>query len=402
MIELIQGGSATSAKGFTAGGTFAGIKTAGDDALDLGILMSESPASVASVFSSNKILSPSVTLTRKRVSTGTARAVVVNSGCANCCVGEQGLRDAEEMASLAASHIGSAPDDVLVCSTGMIGVEMPMALVRQNIGNVQLSDRGGHEFAKAIMTTDTRPKEMALSVDMSGGRVTLGGAVKGVGMIHPNMATMLAFIATDAAVDPAFLQRALKRSVDVSFNMIDVDGDQSTNDTVLLLAGGAAGGAEIDEESADGQTFQEALTYICTDLAKELVRDAEGAQRLIEVVVEGARTLEDARAAAREVASSLLVKTMVHGRDPNWGRVMMALGKSGIELEESSIDLFINDIHIVHQGAAIPYLKDAVISAMSVRDVQFRISLSVGESGATAWGCDLTEEYVTFNSAYST
>ena len=402
MIELIQGGSATSAKGFTAGGTFVGIKTAGDDALDLGILMSESPAAVAGVFSSNKILSPSVTLTRKRVSTGTTRAVVVNSGCANCCVGEQGLRDAEEMASLAAGHISVAAEEVLVCSTGMIGVEMPMALVRQNIGNVQLSDRGGHEFAKAIMTTDTRPKEMALSVDMSGGRVTLGGAVKGVGMIHPNMATMLAFIATDATVDPAFLQRALKRSVDVSFNMIDVDGDQSTNDTVLLLAGGAAGGAEIREESADGRTFQEALTYICTDLAKELVRDAEGAQRLIEVVVEGARTLDDAQTAAREVASSLLVKTMVHGRDPNWGRVMMALGKSGIELDESRIDLFINDIHIVHEGAAIPYLRDAVVSAMSVPDVQFRISLNVGESSATAWGCDLTEEYVTFNSAYST
>ena len=402
MIELIQSGSVTSAKGYVAGGSYAGIKTSGDEALDLGVLSSEGPATVAGTFSTNKVLSPSLTLSRQRTARGTARAVVANSGCANCCVGEQGLKDAEEMASLAAGHIGVDPEEVLVASTGLIGVELPMALVRQNIGNVHLSERGGHEFARAIMTTDTRPKEMAISVELAGDRVTLGGAAKGVGMVHPNMATMLCFIATDAAVEPAFLRAALKESVDASFNMIDIDGDQSTNDTVLVFANGAAGGETVQAGSPFSGAFQEALTYICTDLAKELVRDGEGAQRLIEVVVEGANSLSEARTAAREIASSLLVKAMVHGRDPNWGRVMMALGKSGIDFEESEVDLFINDIHIVHEGQSISYLKDAVISAMSVPDVRFRVGLNAGEANATAWGCDLTEEYVTFNAAYST
>ena len=401
MIELIQGGSVTSAKGFTAEGTHAGIKTS-EEVLDLGILLSEVPAAVAGTFSTNRVVSSSVVLSRERVGRGSARAVVVNSGCANCCVGEQGLKDAEEMVHLAASHVGVEPEDVLVCSTGLIGVELPMALVRQNMGNIQLTEDGGHQFARAIMTTDSRPKEMAISVDLSGRRAVLGGTAKGSGMIHPNMATMLCFIATDANVERRFLQRALIESVNASFNMIDVDGDQSTNDTVLVFANGAAGGAQIQADTASGEAFQEALTYLCVDLAKGLVRDGEGAQHLIEVVVEGARTLEDARAAAREIASSLLVKTMVHARDPNWGRVMMALGKSGIEFNETDVDLFINDIHIVHQGVAIPYLKDSVISAMSVPEVRFRVEVNAGGVSATAWGCDLTEEYVTLNSAYST
>ena len=403
MIELIKGGSITSAKDFVSGGTFAGIKTASEEALDLGILLSRRPATVAATFSTNRILSPSVVLSKRRVANGTsARAVVANSGCANCCVGEQGMKDAEEMALLAARHVGVSAEEVLICSTGVIGVELPMALVRQNIGNIQLAGDGGHQFARAIMTTDTHPKEMAISVDIAGRRVTLGGAAKGVGMVHPSMATMLAFIATDAPVEKGFLQQALGESVDASFNMIDVDGDQSTNDTAMVLSNGAAGGKEIEAGTGEADVFAEALTYICTSLGKELVRDGEGAQRLIEVMVEDAKSLVDARSAAREIASSLLVKAMVHGRDPNWGRVMMALGKSGIEFEEADVDLFINDIHIVHEGAAIPYLKDAVISAMSVPEVRFRLNVNAGDSSAVAWGCDLTEEYVTLNSAYIT
>ena len=221
-------------------------------------------------------------------------------------------------------------------------------------------------------------------------------------MIHPNMATMLSFVATDAAVEPAFLQTALSKAVDASFNMLDIDGDQSTNDTVLAFANGAAGGPTIDANSSSAGAFKEALTSLCIGLAKEMARDGEGAQRLIEVVVEGADTLAEARAAAREIASSLLVKAMVHGRDPNWGRIMMALGKSGAGLDESKIDIFISDIHIVHEGLAIPYFKDAVVSAMSAPEVRFGIALNRGSATATAWGCDLTEEYVIFNSAYST
>ena len=320
MIELIQGGSVTSAKGFAAGATYAGIKTSGDGSPDLGVLVSDVPAAAAGMFSTSKVLSPSVTLTKQRVAKGATRAVVANSGCANCCVGEQGLKDAEEMASLTAGHISVSPDDVLVCSTGLIGVELPMALVRQNIGNIELAEQGGHQFARAIMTTDSHPKQMAISLDVAGSRVILGGAAKGSAMVHPNMATMLCFITTDAPVEQTFLQQALRESVGASFNMIDVDGDQSTNDTLLVLANGQAGGTEVGADSPAAGPFQEALTYICTDLAKELVRDGEGAQRLIEVVVEGARTPDEARFAAREIASSVLVKAMVHGRDPNWGK----------------------------------------------------------------------------------
>ena len=402
MIELVQGGGVTSPKGFVAGAVYAGIKSKAPDALDLGVLLSEAPAAVAGTFSKNKVLSPSVVLSRERVARGSARGVVVNSGCANCAVGRPGLTDAEEMTALAAGHAGVDAEEMLVCSTGLIGVELPMALIRQNIGNVELTDHGGADFARSIMTTDTRSKEIAVSVDIGGTRVTLGGAAKGVGMIHPDMATMLAFISTDADVEQGFLQSALSEAVDVSFNMIDVDGDTSTNDTVLVLANGAAGGERIREGSDDADVFQEALSYVCVALAKELAADGEGARTLIEVVVDGAASDEDARKAARSVASSLLVKAMVHGRDPNWGRVMMAIGKSGAEFEESKVDLFIADIQMVHEGVAIPYLKDAVISAMGADEVRLSVDLNGGDASATAWGCDLTEEYVTFNSAYST
>ena len=402
MIELIQDGSVTSAGGFLAGATYAGLKTQEEGVLDLGILVSERPAALAATFSTNRILSPAVTVSRERLKNGSARGVVANSGCANCSVGDQGRMDAEEMASLAASYVGVNAEEMLVASTGMIGVELPMALIRQHVGNIELSADGGERFARSIMTTDSHPKSMAISLGIDGRKVTLGGAAKGVGMIHPNMATMLCFISTDATVEQGFLQSALSESVDLSFNMIDVDGDQSTNDTVVVLANGAAGGAATERGSEAGKAFQEALTYICITLAKELARDGEGAQRLIEVVVSSAKTISDSRKAAREIASSLLVKAAVHGRDPNWGRIMMALGKSGIELEESKIDLFINDIQIVHEGLAIPYFKDAVISAMSGPEVKLGIELNIGEATATAWGCDLTEEYVTFNSAYST
>ena len=403
MVELINDGSVTSAKGFTAGGTYAGLKTQGDGVLDLGILLSDTPASLAATFSTNKVLSPSVVLSRQRAQRGVARGVVANSGCANCCVGDQGLTDAAELTELAAAHTGVAADDMLVCSTGMIGVELPMALLRQNVGNVRLSADGGHDFARSIMTTDTRHKDIAVSVDLDGRKAIIGGAAKGVGMIHPNMATMLAFVATDAPVEQGFLQAALSRAVDASFNMCSVDGDQSTNDTALAFANGQAGGAEVAAGTPAADAFEDALTYVCQSLAKEMVRDGEGAKKLIEVTVGGANSLKDARKAARDISTSSLVKAMVHGNDPNWGRIMMALGKSGADMVESRIDIFVDDIQIVQDGIAIPFYRDAVVSAMaSSPDVRFRVNLNMGGHDATAWGCDLTEEYVTFNSAYST
>ena len=402
MVEVLDGGGVTSPRGFKAGAIYAGVKTAGDGILDLGILFSEEPATVAGTFSTNKVVSPSLVLTRDRTSSGIARAVVANSGCANCCVGDQGLNDAKEMTALTAKHLGLTDNEVLIASTGLIGVELPMALIRQNIGNVVTKNEGGTEFAKAIMTSDTRPKEVAVAVEINGSRITVGGAAKGSGMIHPNMATMLGFITTDANIDADLLKEILVDVVDSSFNMIDVDGDQSTNDTVLLLANGAASGPKIKGGTNESEVFKEAVRYIAITLAKELARDGEGAQKLVEVVVEGAQDISQARKAAREIASSLLVKAMIHGRDPNWGRVMMALGRSGIEFMESQVDVFISDIHIVHEGKSIPYLVDAVVSAMNVDEIQIRANINTGTSMATAWGCDLTEEYVTFNSAYST
>tara|TARA_B100001013_G_scaffold341089_1_gene265143 strand:+ start:1327 stop:2535 length:1209 start_codon:yes stop_codon:yes gene_type:complete len=402
MIELIQDGNVTSPLGFLAGGTYAGLKAPGDEVLDLGVLISETQASIAATFTTNNVPSPSVVLSKERAVNDTAIGVIANSGSANCCVGSQGYEDAKEMAALAASHLSVNPQDMLVCSTGVIGVELPMALIRQNIGNVKATADGGHDFAKAIMTTDTRSKELAISFDVGGKKVTIGGAAKGAGMIHPNMATMLAFITTDASVGKAFLQKSLSESVGQSFNMIDIDNDQSTNDTVLALSNGKSGADEIDENSPDSNTFKEGLTYVCVELAKEIVRDAEGAQRVMEVAVEGAVSVEDAAKAAREISSSMLVKTMLHGGDPNWGRLMMAIGKSGIKIKESKIDIYINEIQIVHEGQTISFFKDAVVSAMNAPEVKFGISLNVGDASATAWGCDLTEEYVVFNSAYST
>ena len=402
MIQLIHRGGVASAQGFTAGAVHAGIKTAGDGVFDLGIVVSDSPASAAGVFSQNKVLSPSVTLSRRRIASGSARAIVANSGCANCSVGHQGLTDAEEMTALAAAHVDVDIEEVLIGSTGLIGVELPMALVRQTLGNIMLSDDGGNSFARSIMTTDTHPKEVAISTQIDGREIVIGGCAKGSGMIHPNMATMLSFITTDAAVEPSFLQQSLKNAADSSFNMIDIDGDQSTNDTLVVLANGRAGGDEICGGTPAGEEFQEALTYVCVELAKLMARGGEGATHLIEVTVEGACTLQEARLGARKIVSSLLVKAMIYGRDPNWGRVMMALGNSGIDFEESDVDIFVNEIHIVHEGMSIAYLKDAVVSSMSEEEVRIKVRVGSGEGTASAWGCDLTEGYVIENSAYST
>jgi glutamate N-acetyltransferase/amino-acid N-acetyltransferase len=401
MLELIQNGGITSPKGYISGAISAGLKTE-IGALDLAILYSEKLANLASVFTTNKIESPSVTLSRKRSASYKSHGVVANSGCANCAVGSHGYSDAEEMTSLAANIFNIEPEKMLICSTGKIGVELPMALIRQNINKIILTEEGGEDFSKAIMTTDTYHKQFAVCIEIDEIKVTIGGTAKGSGMIHPNMATMLGFITTDANIEYNFFQESLVKAVSLSFNMIDVDGDQSTNDTVLAFANGASGSTNITRDSVYAEQFQEALSYVCVELAKSLVIDGEGAQTLIEVEVKGAKSFVDAAKASRGIASSNLVKSMVYGKDPNWGRIMMALGKTGVELIEEKIDIFINDIHIVHEGKAIPYFNEAVLGAMKTEKVVFTISLNLGEAVATSWGCDLTEEYVVFNSAYTT
>jgi glutamate N-acetyltransferase/amino-acid N-acetyltransferase len=398
----LEDGTITSAQGFLAGATYAGIRTYTEDKLDLGIVYSEVPCNVAGSFTTNKIKSPSVVLDQQRVSTGRAQALVVNSGIANTCVGEQGMTDAVEMAALAAKYLDIEPELVLPSSTGLVGVELPMALIRSGVGKVQLSADGGHAMARAIRTTDTRSKEFAVSFQVAGNSYVLGGIAKGSGMVHPNMATMLAFLTTDAPVEQGFLQAALTRAVDSSFNMITIDGDTSTNDSVILFANGVAGGDPIASGSAGEQVFRQALEEICVALAKEIARDGEGATKLIQVNVQGALNESDARAAARAVASSILVKSAVHGGDPNWGRIIVALGYSGAELVESRVALYINEVCIMEGGRPIPFFKDAVVLTMSGPEIRLGLDLNLGNASATAWGCDLSEEYVTFNSAYTT
>ena len=401
-ISIIPDGTIISPKGFLAGAAYAGLKTYGDNPLDLGLIYSETTAHSAGTFTTNQIVSNAVTVSRNNIMSGHSRAIIANSGCANCCVGEPGLKDAQEMTLLAAEKLDITPEEVLVCSTGMIGVELPMALIRKGVHNTSLDRTAGHSFAKAILTTDTFSKEIAVSFSIAGATVSLGGCAKGSGMIHPNMGTMLAFLTTDASISKDDLQNALFEAVDASFNMISVDGDSSTNDTVLLLANGATKTPEIKPGTSEAAIFQKALNQVCVYLAKEIARDGEGASRLFEVTIEGAESLADARIAARSVTSSNLVKSAVHGNDPNWGRIMMAIGKSGAKVEESKIALYINDVCIMENGLPIPFFKDAIVATMKGPNVRFLVNLNRGSHTATAWGCDLSEAYVVINSAYST
>ena len=402
-VQFLPEGLITSPQGFIAGGSYVGLKTYAPNKMDVGLLLSEAPCRTAGVYTTNKFVSPSVTLTRQNVDAGRVRGVFVTSGIANAGVGEQGMTDIRECLELAAAHLGVEPDELGAGTTGVIGVEMPMALIRGGMSTISLSEEGGDAFARAIMTTDRVQKSAAVRFTCSGGETaTIGGCVKGSGMIHPNMATMLAFLSTDAAVDGAFLDSTLRNCADDTFNMVTIDGDTSTNDMVLLLANGAAGNAEIREGTPDAEAFAAALRALCTHLSRELVRDAEGSEKIFSVRVEGAASLRDARLAARAIAGSMLVKSAIHGNDPNWGRVVCAAGYSGAELDVSKVSFFINNVAIMEGGTPIPFHRESVIAIMSKGEVALTVTLGMGEHAATAWGCELTEEYVVFNSAYTT
>ncbi len=399
MFNLIPSGSITSASGFLAGAVHAGIKS--EDELDLAILCSEVPCKAAGVFTTNQIKSAPVVISQKHIAKGRAQAVVVNSGCANACNGGRGLTDARGMANLAAAKLGISPEEVLVASTGIIGVPLPMDEIRAGIPKIKPTKGGGHDFCRAIMTTDTRPKEMAVQVDLKGTKFTIGGVAKGIGMIHPDMATMLCFIATDAVVNSYFLRVTLQKAVDCSFNMVSIDGDTSPNDCAFLLANGLAGNEPIDFDNSGD--FQEALNAVCTHLARSMAQDGEGATKLIEVIVERAEDQAGARQAARTVASSPLVKAAIHGNDPNWGRIVAALGRSGARVREDRLDVYLNDVCVMKQGCPTTFNKEEMKSALSNSDeVLVRLCLHLGEGQATVWGCDLSEEYVRINSRYTT
>ncbi|MFC2048299.1 bifunctional glutamate N-acetyltransferase/amino-acid acetyltransferase ArgJ [Chloroflexota bacterium] len=401
-IVFMPEGSVTSPKGFCAGATYAGIKKNAKNRLDLGLLFSEAPCVTVGLFTSSKIKSAPVVLCQERLTKGKAMAVVVNSGCANASTGKQGLVDATEMAALAANGIGVEEEEVLVASTGVIGQPLPMEMIRTAMGQVILSHDGGHELAQAVMTTDTVPKETAVAVRTGDNEFTIGGVAKGSGMIHPNLATMLCFLTTDAAVELDFLKSALRKAVDISLNMISIDGDTSPSDTILLMANGLAGNELISPDSGQADAFQQALDQVCIYLAKAIAHDGEGATKLIEVTVNGATSTADARLAARTVVGSPLVKAAVHGSDPNWGRIMAAVGRSGVEVVESKIDLDIGDVSLVKGGKPLPFSKQSVVRVLNQSKVLIRLHLNLGTASATAWGCDLSEEYVTINSQYTT
>jgi glutamate N-acetyltransferase/amino-acid N-acetyltransferase len=401
-IDFITNGTVTSAKGFTAGAVSADIRKKGDNRLDLGIISSQEICNVAGLFTDNKIKSPSVVLCQKRIFDGRAKAIVVSSGCANASTGEQGFSDAIEMSALAAKVIGAKPDEVLIANTGVIGVTLPMPSIRAAMKKIVMKPDGGHEFERAIMTTDTMPKEVAVTVQSGGNNFTIGGIAKGSGMIHPNLATMLVFLTTDANVTPAYLKKSLTDAAAVSFNMVSVDGDTSPSDTVLLLANGAAKTELITGKSGMADIFQRALNQVCIYLAKAIARDGEGATKLIEVNVKKAANLKEARMAARTIVSSNLLKAAVYGNDPNWGRVTAALGRSGAQLEEAKLDVFMGTIAVLKNGAPVPFDKVKAVNVFKQKEVPITVVLNMGMADATAWGCDLTEQYVKINAEYTT
>jgi glutamate N-acetyltransferase/amino-acid N-acetyltransferase len=400
-VTQITGGTVTSPQGFQAGAVYAGIKKE-DTKLDLGILYSEVPAVAAGVFTMSNVRAAAVTLCQERLKKNEASVLVVNSGCANAYTGNQGMKDAEEIAALAAEKTGVKPDKVLVASTGVTGQLLPMTLIREGMEKIVLSPDGGRTLARAIMTTDTVPKEAAVYVKDEDSGYTIGGIAKGSGMIHPNMATMFCFLTTDARVEMEFLKASLHKAVNISFNMISVDGDTSPSDTVVILANGMAGGNIIETGSSGARKFQRALNEICINLAKVLASDGEGATKLIEATVIGAKGTAAARKAAREVIGSTLIKTAVHGGDPNWGRIIMALGQSGIEVELEKIDLSIGNVAVLEAGKPLPFNEASVVRALDQKEVPISINLNLGRGTATAWGCDLSGEYVKINSEYMT
>jgi len=400
LITTVDAG-VTTPLGFLAGAVSAGLrKRASRD--DLALLFSESPCVAAGLFTSSAIQAAPVVLSRRNLADGKAQAVVVNAGCANAYTGAEGYRDSEEMARLAASRLRLAESDILVASTGVTGHRLDMEKIRTALPSISLSRDGGDRFARAIMTTDTVPKQATATFAADGREYHVGGCAKGSGMIHPNLATMLAFLTTDAPVERVYLEKSLRRAADASFHMITVDGDTSPNDTLLILANGAAGGPSL-RDGVDGSTqFREAVAQVCVELAKGMARDAEGATKLIEVKVVGAKSAGDARAAARTVAGSPLVKSAVYGNDPNWGRVLAAVARSGAAVEEEATSLFWQGVCVFQRGRALAYDEKALSAATKGDEVRIRVDLGLGSGRAVAWGCDLTDEYVRINSEYTT
>ncbi len=400
------GGGVVAAKGFRCSAVGAGIKVR-KDALDLGMLLSDLPATAAAMFTTNRVQAAPVRLDRELVATGRKlRGVVVNAGNANACTGVKGTRDAAAMVALAAACTGSPKDTFLVASTGIIGRPMPMAKVTAGIkdaaGRLGRSKEHAQGFERAIMTTDLAPKSAAVEFLIGGRKVRLGGSCKGSGMIAPNMATMLAFLTTDCAISAPLLRKALREVVGTTFNCVTVDGDCSTNDSVLLLANGAAGNRPIRSAGSAYNAFRAALLHVSEELAKAIARDGEGATRFVEVRVIGARREADALRVARSIASSPLVKCAINGGDPNWGRIICAAGYSGAEVKPSKLQLRINGVLLFKGGMPTRVAPEKLHACMKPKEILIHLDLAQGNRRGRIWTCDFSREYVNINADYHT
>ncbi len=401
-LEWLDGGI-TAVPGILAGGVAAGIKPSGKK--DLALIYSPTPARVAAVFTSNQVRGAPVLVSMEHVKKGVAQAIVASSGCSNVCTGEQGIRDAREMTRLAAELLRIKPDHVLIAATGVIGVLLPMDKIRTAMPKLvkALSPQGGRGANEAILTTDTRAKEAAVRIEVNGRPVTIGGMAKGVGMIEPHLATMLAFVATDAAIERSSLDAATRRAVDRSFNRITVDGDESTSDTVVVLANGLAENAPVTPGGRGLREFARGLEALMTRLARMLVTDGEGATKLVAVRVRGAAGRKDALAAARAIANSPLVKTAINGQDPNWGRIMMALGKSAARVETARVRIAFEEDVLVEGGMLKEGVRlERIREIMGGAEYTITVDLGLGRAEETVWTCDLSEEYVRINAKYTT
>lgn len=411
--KLIEGGVAAP-PGFYAVGVQAGIKY--ENKYDVALVLSQVQAQAAGVYTRNQVKAHPLYLTQHHLHNGLAQAIVINSGNANACAGEPGDHAALAMAQATANYLAVPSEDVLVASTGVIGVEMPLSRVLSGIemasaellrdkdkrisGQKDIANDGAHRAALAIMTTDTVVKEHACELPCCQGEViTLGAMAKGSGMIHPNMGTLLGFLTTDAVVPAAELQRILREAVDESFNMVTIDGDTSTNDMILFLANGVSGVTPMGE---DRSNFEKMVKAMCVRLAQDIARDGEGASKFMEVMVWGAKAKEDARKIARSVCGSSLVKTAVFGEDANWGRILTAAGYAGVEFDPDKVDVFLGDLMVAQAGRGVKFSEEKAKGILGSKDVRLVLDLHDGDEQATAWGCDLTHEYVTINGSYRT
>ncbi len=394
-------GGVTAAKGFRASGVRCGIKTQGPD---LALICADVDCAAAGVFTTNAFKAAPVLVSQERVKSGRARAIIANAGNANACTGEQGLHNAQQVCRSTAAKLAVDPSLILTASTGIIGVPLPVDKIEAALDSAvrELSDSGGDAAALAIMTTDTRPKSSVYEFDIDGKPVRVGAICKGVGMICPNMATMLCFITTDADIAPSDLQASLSSAVERSFNSLTVDGDMSTNDTVIALANGASGCGRLVPGTAGYDLFDKALAQVCLDLAKECARDGEGATKLVEVRVTNAASYADAKSAAMTIANSPLVKTAIFGQDPNWGRVLAAAGRSNARICPQGTSLYFGDVKIVEHGEPLKLDPQAARKPMLERELLITLDLGLGDQSASVFTCDFSYDYVKINADYHT